>query len=731
MAARRRRSWIGIGGATAAVVIGAWAAVALGAPTGLAVSLPITHAPVHLTWGDDTADGAVVSYDVERAATCNGMFAGVKNTGTATVYDDTPPSDGMWCYHVVGHYATVDPTSNAVSVLYDTTSPTPPAISFAPAPSGSALSGTLTVVATPTDTGSGVATTTISLDGTQVASGTTGASWSWNTAGVSDGTHTLSATATDVARNPPATTTMQVAVKNSVPGAPVISAQSPVAGKPTLTWATALGESYNIFRDGAFKAGNLTAGPWTDQDALPPGTYVYVVTATDAANHTTSSAPVSVTVIPPDVTAPRSVSANSPTSTVPHVTWEPPVTFAVLNWRVYRDGVVVAPALPAAASSFDDATLTAQGPHMYVVQAVNGATSGVASSPVSVTYDSMPPALASATATALPDGSISVDWPAAIDPSPGSGLATYLVRRGTTPPADMSSGTAVCTLTAPDTGCVDRATTNGTFYGYSVFAVDGAGNFVRREASAKASDTVAPDAVTGLKVASFDFSYARLVWNVPALTGANADLAGYRVVQLRRGAKAPLNPQDGTVVCRDVDPANGRCDVLNLERGKKVTFAVYAFDAVPNYSAPRLISMVPHSVDHTPPHKPTKVRLTHSRLNYLLTWKSPRDIDLSKFRVTLYDKKPPARPSLGRAVVTGRVLHASFTLKPGRKVYVTLFALDVSGNFSRVTKLVVAPGTIVTRSKHKVVKKAVAKKKTAPKKKTVPKKKKTVPVTIN
>jgi hypothetical protein len=729
MAARRKRSWLVIGGSTAAIAMSVWGAAAMGALTGLSATSP-THVAAQLTWSDGAA---ATGYDVERSpGMCPGTFtAPPLVTGIPdTSFTDSLQPDGAYCYRVTGHYATTPDSVMTKDVRLDTTPPTAPVISFSPPPSGSALQGTVTIVPSSSDPGgadaTGVASYVISVDGGGPLPGT-----QWDTTLGSDGTHTLHATAIDGAGNASPTTTMQVAVKNSLPAPPAVSAQSPVAGRPTLTWPTALGESYDILRDGSFKAGNLTAGQWTDQDALPPGTYVYVVTATDAANHTTSSAPVSVTVIPPDVTAPRSVSANSPTSTVPHVTWEPPVTFAVLNWRVFRDGVVVAPALPAAASSFDDATLTAQGPHMYVVQAVNGATSGVASSPVSVTYDSMPPALASATATALPDGSISVDWPAAIDPSPGSGLATYVVRRGTTPPADMSSGTAVCTLTAPDTGCVDRATTNGTFYGYSVFAVDGAGNFDRREASAKASDTVAPDAVTGLKVASFDFSYARLVWNVPALTGANADLAGYRVVQLRRGAKAPLNPQDGTVVCRDVDPGNARCDVLNLERGKKVTFAVYAFDAVPNYSAPRLISMVPHSVDHTPPHKPTKVRLTHSRLNYLLTWKSPRDIDLSKFRVTLYDKKPPTRPSLGRAVVTGRVLHASFTLKPGRKVYVTLFALDVSGNFSRVTKLVVAPGTIVTRSKHKVVKKAAAKKKTAPKKKTVPKKKKTVPVTIN
>ena len=77
-------------------------------------------------------------------------------------------------------------------------------------------------------------------------------------------------------------------------------------------------------------------------------------------------------------------------------------------------------------------------------------------------------------------------------------------------------------------------------------------------------------------------------------------------------------------------------------------FAVYAYDEVPNYSSPVLISMVPHSVDHKPPHKPTKVRLTRQGLRYTLKWVSPRDVDLAKFRVTLYDKGPAPRPPRAR-----------------------------------------------------------------------------------
>ena len=69
--------------------------------------------------------------------------------------------------------------------------------------------------------------------------------------------------------------------------------------------------------------------------------------------------------------------------------------------------------------------------------------------------------------------------------------------------------------------------------------------------------------------------------------------AGYRVIMLRNGAKAPANENDGTVVCRNDDPKDNICDALRLTTGKKVTFAVYAQDEVPNYSPPALVSVVP------------------------------------------------------------------------------------------------------------------------------------------
>jgi hypothetical protein len=706
MAARRRRRWIAIGGATAAVAAGVWAAVALGAPTGLVISTSVTHLPPHLSWSDDGAGAAATGYSVERSSGGCTSFQAAGGTGAgATTFDDSPPSSGTWCYHVIGHYAgAADATSGTASVLYDAT---PPAVQLTSPLNLTFVHGTVTIQANASDVPSGIASLRVSVDGL-IAPAAPPLTWDTNVVGTNGQTYIVRADAVDNAGNT-ATTTASVTIDNTPPAAPVVSATPTVTGSPLLSWATVAGEAYTVARTSATGPGPKTfassaAGTWSDPDTLPPGTYTYVVTATDLASNSTPSAPVTVVVISPGVTAPRALSANSPSRSVPHLTWQTPVTFAVTSWEVYRDGAPLQAVADPSATSFDD-TSASQGSHTYAVQALSGAMPGDMSGPVAVTYDSVPPVLDPVTATANPTGSVSITWPAASDPAPGSGVSSYIVRRGagSSAPADTGAGTGVCTLAAPETGCIDTNAKSGTLYGYAVFAVDAAGNLARREAVAKPLDTQPPDAVTGLKVVSSDRTYVRLGWTAPSLKGADADLAGYRVLMLRAGATAPLNPGDGTVICRNEDPQDTICDSLNLATGKKVTYAVYAYDEVPNYSPPALISAVPRSIDRKPPHRPTKVRLTHAGLEYTLTWVSPRDPDLSKFRVTLLPTRPSPRPAVGKAVVTGRVLHATFTLAAGQKVYVNLFALDVSGNFSRVTKYVVVPA-IATRSKHKVVK---------------------------
>ena len=284
------------------------------------------------------------------------------------------------------------------------------------------------------------------------------------------------------------TVTAAVTIDNSAPAGPVIT-RSPRWPGARRSLGDTCGETYSVSRNGT--SSPHATPPWTDPATLAPGTYQYVVRATDTAGNSAVSATTPIVVVPPSVTAPRSVSATSPTNSAPRLTWQPPVTFAVTSWQIYRDGAPLQALGDASANSFEDPG-AAQGPHTYAVQALSGGTPGDMSSPVTVTYDTVAPALASTSVVANPSGSVSINWPIAADPAPGSGLASYVVRRGASAPSDVAGGTGICTVTPADTDCVDTTAKSGTSYGYAVFAIDAAGNKARREATVKALDTRHP-----------------------------------------------------------------------------------------------------------------------------------------------------------------------------------------------------------------------------------------------
>ncbi len=83
-----------------------------------------------------------------------------------------------------------------------------------------------------------------------------------------------------------------------------------------------------------------------------------------------------------------------------------------------------------------------------------------------------------------------------------------------------------------------------------------------------------------------------------------------------------------------------------------------------------------------------------------MTWVSPKDKDLSHFVVNLNKLGPAKNPGVRPIVFKGRKLTATFTLQAGQVTYANLFAIDLSGNYSRVTRKIVMPKVLVV-AKHK------------------------------
>ena len=101
----------------------------------------------------------------------------------------------------------------------DTTAPT---VSLTAPASGSTVSGTTTINATASDNVA-VANVQFKLDGANLGSADTASpySFSWNTVGVSNGTHTLTAVATDTSNNTTTSSSVTVTVNNTTAPATV------------------------------------------------------------------------------------------------------------------------------------------------------------------------------------------------------------------------------------------------------------------------------------------------------------------------------------------------------------------------------------------------------------------------------------------------------------------------------------------------------------------------------
>ena len=150
------------------------------------------------------------------------------------------------------------------------------------------------------------------LDGQDLGSEDTSAPYSvpWNTAGVGNGTHTLTAIARDGAGNSTISAPVSVSVANTAPvdtTPPTVSMPSPsggstVSGQVALTASASdnvgvAGVQFKV--DGQSLGGEASSSPYSvtwNTTTVADGSHVLTVVARDAAGNTKTSAPVPVTV---------------------------------------------------------------------------------------------------------------------------------------------------------------------------------------------------------------------------------------------------------------------------------------------------------------------------------------------------------------------------------------------------------------------------------------------------
>jgi hypothetical protein len=215
--------------------------------------------------------------------------------------------------------------------------PAYPTISITAPAANTLVRGTQTVTASTTAAAT-PATTTLSVDGTALASS------SWDTTKVADGSHTISGTILD-ARGKSASASSTVTVDNT---APTTSITSPAAGtfaQGTLAAQASASDAYGVARVQFLIDGQPVGSPVTSPDGgsgyvysaslslsgLASGTHTVADVATDAAGNTATSSAVSFTIgnapptatitVPPDWTfahgtTPITVSVSGGTAPV-------------------------------------------------------------------------------------------------------------------------------------------------------------------------------------------------------------------------------------------------------------------------------------------------------------------------------------------------------------------------------------------------------------------------------
>ncbi len=296
------------------------------APTSLTAADGLFN--VHLDWNAASDDRGVTKYTVHRSTTAGFVPSAankVAETTTATTWTDSGLAPGDYRYRVVAEDAAGNRSAPSAEVT-GTAEPdtTAPAVSVSAPADGATVAGTINVTATASDD-VGVSGVQFRLDGNDLGAEDTNSPYSasWNTTGVPDGSHTLTAVARDAAGNTRTSATVTVTVKNTDTEQPAVSLTAPAGGATvngaisvTASASDDVGVSGVQFRlDGANLGAEDTGSPYStswNTTNVADGSHTLTAVARDAAGNTRTSTGVTVTVKNTDTAAP-SVALTAPT----------------------------------------------------------------------------------------------------------------------------------------------------------------------------------------------------------------------------------------------------------------------------------------------------------------------------------------------------------------------------------------------------------------------------------
>jgi fibronectin type 3 domain-containing protein len=449
------------------------------------------------------------------------------------------PADGTYVLQAfaLDEAANQSALSAPISVTVDTV---PPSSALSSPAAGVTVSGMTAVAATASDN-LGVWKVVFQVDGVTKATDTSSPyTYSWDTTGVADGSHTVTEVATDLAGNT-STASATVTVSNSgaatVPGAPTLNSAAAGNNSVALSWSApgsnggAAVSNYKVYRGTSAGGesllttlGNVTS--WTDGTAANGTTYYYKVSAVNSVGEGAKSNEMSASPTAP-LTVPGAPALNTAAAGNASValSWSAPASnggAAVSNYKVYRGTSAGGESLLTTlgnVTSWTDGTAANGSTYYYKVSAVNSVGEGSSSNEMSAspTAPLTAPSAPTLNTAAAGNASAALAWSAPTS-NGGAAVTNYKVYRGTS-----AGGESLLTTLGNVTSWTDGTAANGTTYYYKVSAVNSVGEGSKsNEMSASPAQTATVPGVPTLTTAKPGNNSVALAWSAPGSNGGAA-----------------------------------------------------------------------------------------------------------------------------------------------------------------------------------------------------------------
>ncbi|HSW85415.1 MAG TPA: Ig-like domain-containing protein [Candidatus Saccharimonadales bacterium] len=315
-------------------------------------------------------------------------------------WDTTTITNGAHTITAIASDAAGNTSTNTININVSNADTIPPTVSLTSPANNATVSGGVSIAANASDN-IGVAQVAFQVDGlTKAADTASPYTYTWDSSLVTNGSHTITAVATDAAGNT-ASNSVVVNVSNgdtSPPTQPAnLTSTANAYNKVTLNWTASTDNvgvaGYYIVRNGTTIAQTTgSAATYVDSTVNAQTSYNYQVMAYDTAGNTSTLSLASNVTTPP---APESSPPTQPTNLVAtaastsqiNLTWNASSdNIGVTGYDVYRNGTKIA---TSSTNSFGDLGLAPATSYSYYVIARDAAgNSSLASNTASATTNS-------------------------------------------------------------------------------------------------------------------------------------------------------------------------------------------------------------------------------------------------------------------------------------------------------------------------------------------------------